>query len=419
MPGEIDLSAVNGLTKKVYDKSGLKQALPGSAIIQKRIGYEKGSRKVGESYNVPVVLRPPNGFTYAGSDGSVRTLKNPRNMVTKQATIIPFELDLREQVAFAALTRAAEEGEGSFAQLAGEVLKWMKFSTANRFEAGIIHGQRGLGVVEAVTDLGGGLADLTITAATWAPGLWWAMGEKSTYDTFTGTTKNNASGPIVLEGIKAAERKITVSYTGTLAAEVAANDVIYFEGAYDGVTYLEMPGFMAQSANTTGTSLGLSAATFSNWKGNTLNVAGPISFDVMEEALGIVRDRGASGKITAYLSNKRYGALVAELKSLRVIDSSYSPGKGKTGYSAIGYESREFGEVEIVNHPFFKHGEFLLLEEDECGRVGSADMEFGVGGTPTWERVANTNAVETVLMHDQCVIAKMPSHCLVGTGITD
>lgn len=418
MAGEVTLETVNGLTKKVYDKSGLKKALPGSAIFQKRIGYEKGTRKVGESYNVPVVLRPPNGFTYSGSEGGVTTLKNPRNMVIKQASITPFELDLREQVAFAALTRAAEEGEGSFAQLSGEILKWMKFSTANRYEAGIVGGQRSLGTVESVTAEGSNVR-VVFTAASWAPGFWWAMGEKATFDAFTGTTKNNASGPLVLEQVVAASRAVDFSFTGTLASEIAIGDEIYFEGAYDGTTFNEMPGLITQSINTSGTSLGLNAATYGNWKGNTLNVAGPISYDVVEEALGIVRDRGAAGKLTLALSNKRYGVLAAELKALRVIDSSYNPAKGKTGYSSLAYESREFGEVEIINHPFFKQGEALIVEEDECGRVGSADMLFGIGDTPTWERVQGSTAVETVLMHDQCVIAKMPSHNIVLTGITD
>lgn len=419
MAGEVTLEVVNGLTKKVYDKSGVKQTLPEVAIHTKRIGYDEGSRKVGENYNISVVLRPPNGFTHAGSDGAVRTLKQPRNMVIKQASVTPFEIDLREQVAFAALSRAAEEGEGSFAGLAGEIMKHMKLATANRYEAVMVHGQRGLGIVEAVTDLGGGQADLTITAASWAPGMFWALGEGATFDAFTGTTKNNASGALVLAGIKAAERKLTVTYTGTLASEVAADDVLYFEGAYDGTTFYEMPGLLKQNANTSGTSLGLSASTYSNWKGNTIDVGGPMTFDVLEEALGLVRDRGGAGKLAVFLANKRYGQLVSELKALRVIDSSYNAGKGKTGYSSIAYESRDYGEVEIINHPFYKLGEFQILEEGECGRVGSADMKFGPGGTPVWERVSGSNAVETVLFHDQCVISKMPGHCLVGTGITD
>lgn len=421
MAGEITVDVVNGIQKRVYDKSGLKNALPGSSIYSKRISWENGTRKEGENYTIGVVMRGPNGFTYSGSAGGVKTLKQARNMVIKPASITPFELDLREQLTWPAISRAASEGEGAFASLTGEVTKAMKFSASNRLEASILHGQRGYGTVEAVTDLGGGSADLTITQATWAPGMWWALGEGSTWDSFTSTTLNNASGPIIVSGIKSASRKITVTYTGTLASEVTAGDVLYPEGAYDGTTHYDMPGLLAQSENLTGTSLSLSAGTYANWKGNTHDVAGVFSWDIAEQCLGELRDRGASGKIAIVAPNLTYGELMSEPRIQRMLDESYSPTKVQIGSKEAEFNSKEYGQVELVNHLFMKQGEVHFICFDDCGRVGSSDLMFGSPGAddaPTWERVPNTNASEVVLYSDQCAILKIPSHAMVATGIT-
>lgn len=421
MAGETVVSDINGVQKRVYDKSGLKNAILGVTILQDNIGWENGTRKIGESYQVGVVLRPPNGFTHAGSAGNVVQLKQGRPMKIQQASITPHEFELREQVSFAALSRAAEEGEGAFASLTGELHKAMKEQAQNRLEAVILHGQRGLGVVEAVTDLGSSQMDITITEATWRPGMWWALGEGTTLDSFTSATKNNGDGPLVLAGVKAASRKITVSHSATYSDQVAAGDVLYFEGAYDGTTRYEMPGLLIQSENTTGTSLGISAATYGNWKGNTYNVGGNVNSDVVEDAVAQLRDRGAKAKLRLYLSNKAYGAIMAEPKSQRMFDSSYSA-KAVIGHDKVTYRSPDVGEIDIVNHPFMAWGEFLLQRDEDVARVGSADIMFGVPGSgvdaPEWERVPNYNAAEVLLFTDQAVLQKMPKNAMVGSGIT-
>ncbi len=298
----------------------------------------------------------------------------------------------------------------------------MKESASCRLEMAIIGGQRPLGIVETVTDLGGQSADLTISAATWKPGLFQALTEGATLDSFTSTTKNNGSGPVILSGIKASERKITVTYTGTLADEIDAADVLYFEGAWDGTTYTEMPGLLAQGSNLTGTSLGLSATTYMAWKGNTYDFGGAVSFDGLEQMLSVLRDRGASGSLSTYMPNNTFGELVSEMRQNRVIDSSYNPKKGKTGFSNIAYESPEFGEVELIAHPFMSWGEIYAQEDSAVARVGSSDLTFGIPGidedAPKFERIAGYTAAECILFTDQCVINKMPARAILGSGVT-
>lgn len=421
MAGESVLTDVNGSTKVVYDKTGVRNFLPKSAIIQKKVGsgFEKGAR-VGDSFAISVTLQLPGGFTYAGSTGALATLKQARGQIIKQAAITPFELILRESATYVVLSRIKDAGEAAFNGYIGETMKNMKTAAANRYEMSLLHGQRGYGIVESVTDLGSNLANIVITAASWSGGLWWAL-IGATLDSFTSTTLNNATGPLIVKSVTASSRTVKVQYSGTIGSECAANDVLYPEGAWDGTTHAEMPSLLTQASNLTGTSLGLSATTYPNWAGNTFDVAGNLSSDIAEQMFGQLRDRGAAGTIGAYVSNKGFGVLMSELKSLRVIDSSYSPEKGKAGHKGIALYSPDYGEIEIINHPFMKDSEIFLCDvEGDVGAVGSANDDFGMAGTdaPKWEKLANVNAAELQLHNDKAAILKTPAAAMVGTGIT-
>lgn len=426
MAGETGFDSINGIAKRVYDKTGLKDLRSDCSIITKQISWDNGTRAIGESYQVPVTLRYPNGFTYMGSAAtSTSTLKQPRAQAIKQASITPFAFILEERVVMTALARAASEGEGAFAAYTSELYKGMKISGSNRIEIAAIAGQSALGIVESINDLGSNLGDVVFTAASWRPGLFWALGEGATFDSFTAGTKNNGTGPLVQSGVKAANRAITVTYSGTFSSEVAAGDNFYFEGVTTDPTnstaWNEMPGLITQSSNTGGSSLGIDATVYNNWKGNTYDVAGNISSDSVEQACGQLRDRGASGKLNMYLSNKAFSALMAEAKVNRNFDASYNPEKAKLGHKSVSYASPDIGEVELVNHPFFAQGEFLLINPESAGRVGSMDMEFGipgVSGEQQWYPIMGTPLAAIQLQTDQCVILKKPNHAMYGTGIT-
>lgn len=423
MAGETNFSDVSGISKKVYDKSGLKSVLFGNSWLQGKVLFDKGTTKLGDTYQLGVVTQPPNGFTYPGSSGAVATLLQARAMKIEQAAQRGFELVLREQYAWAALSRAAAEGEGAFASLTGEAMKAMKQAAQNRVEIQLIHGQEptGLGVLESVTDLTGGSGELVFTEASFAPAIWNAIGKGATLDAFTSTTKNNASGPLVITNIDSKNKKITISHSGTFASEVAAGDVIYFEGAYTGSAYNEPAGLLRQYGNTSGDMLGINATTSPGWRGNTFDVAGEISSDKLEEMFADLRDRGATGRLWALLSTKGYSKLMSEPRAMRTLDSSYSPEKAKLGHKSIELETDEYGPVGVYGHPFLKRGQALVFNPEDTCRVGSSDIKFGLPDAedaPTWERVPNSTAAEVILYSDQAPIVKMPKNGVVATGIT-
>lgn len=421
MAGEVTFEQINGLSKDVYDASGLKTTLFTNSWFQSKVLWDKGTTKLGDDFRVGVVTQPPNGFTYGGSAGGITTLLQPRGMKIEQTSSKGFELVLRERMAWGALSRAAAGGVGAFASLVGEGYKAMKLAAQTRIEIDIIHGQQGLGVVEDRVDLGAGLAEITITEGSFAPGMWHAIGKGAPLDAFTSTTKNNATGPLVLYSIKSKERKIVVQYSGTLADEVDPDDVLYFEGAYDGTTHYSPPGLLAQYSNITGTSMGINAATTPSWQGNTFDFNGELSTDKLEECFGDLRDRGAGGRLWAVVPTKGFSKLMAEAKVNRVFDSSYSPDKAKFGHKTLEAETDEFGSVGIHAHPFLKRGQCLIFSPDDTCRLGSSDIKFGQPDSedaPVWQRVQDSTASEVVLYSEQSPLTKMPKNGLVGSGIT-
>ena len=389
-----------------------------AGILQNRIPFEKGE-KIGESYQVGVMLRPPQGFTYSGSSGAAATLNAQRNAVTKQASVVGSELNLIERVTLKALASAVEKGEQALGVLLDEVVAGMKKSAMNRVEGSLLRGQYPYGIVESVVDLGGSLATITFTAATWSPGLFWFFGENSTWDVHTavGGARVNTNGAMVLTKINSATRTITVSYTTALQA-VATH--LWFPNGANGVTLGECLGLIAQARNLMTSQLGIDPTVYNNWAGNQYAVTGEFSLGVMEDAFAQLRDRGATGKLTAFVSNRAWSRLSTDLQAARYMDQSYSPEKNKAGQRSMSYFTADIDEVEFVRHPFLAWGEVLILPEDEVQRIGSSDVTFGIPGMKEdlMVLVPGTNTVELQAYSDQAPIIKKPNFAMLMTGIT-
>lgn len=432
MAGEATLTQVNGLARRVYDNV-VHDLRPSCSYLTERASFEKGKR-VGESYQVAIALVPPNGFTYAGNAATATgptTLKSGRSMVIKQASAVPFELDLREVVLWATYSRLQEQGDGAIAQYYTELMSALKMAAATRLEVSGYLGQYsgGLGTVDTggVTDLGGQLASVVFSAATWRPGLWWALGQGATFDFFTSTTKKN-SAAFVLQSVDAVNRKVFFTFTGAIGTQVNVADQCFPEGAWDGTTFFDMPGLISQGSNTSGTSLGISASSstgFMNWKGNTKSISGNFTLDILEDICGELRDRGASArsKLSAYLANKNFGLVLAEVRAQRIVDSSYNSGEQKIGNRGVTFESKEVGPIELNPYPLAAWGEVYVQVDPMTMRIGSSDISPtipGTGGDGGIDLIkpSGTNNFESLMFSDQAFVNKRPNHTYFVTGVT-
>lgn len=424
------MSAASWTTGKAAAKrvvSELEKAQPFHEVLGKRVPFNGKMTRLGRSFLIPVVVQPPNSVTYIGKDPTATSLKTGRPMQIQEAEAFSYEKDIMEQTPWAVFERM-KGGEQSVQAYLGILMLFLKRTGLTRREASLLLGQNanGWGVVDTVTDHTT-YATLVIKADQWRGGLWWAAGPGATFDSFTGATKNNGTGPLVLAGVNPANHSIDVTYSGTLASEVTTGDILFPEGAYDGTTHYDMPGLLVQNANTTGTSLGLSGATYPNWAGNTFSVGGLFTEDAEEYYLGYLRNRGGEGNMTVYLPEPSWRDRIAQHQGKRMLDSSYSPNKQKTGEEGFDYQTKEYGRVEHELLSFLADSEVMLQVDANCVVVGSRDTSLGIPSRILGDKadegdnllhVPGTNYGESYCTDDLGVVQRMPSSAAVLTAVT-
>jgi hypothetical protein len=417
MAGENTPSTADGLFKQVFADKLIK-AVPDFAVLQKMVDFAKSEKEIGEYFSQPVSLSHEAGFTYLGESGAVGALNAAVNSVVKNAEIYGSELVLRAQMTNLYVTRASSKGPKAFEKSMAFKVFDMNASIRKRIEIAMLYGQSGVGTVLTATDLGGGVAEIVLTEASWAGGIW-AGAEGAKLDSFTGTTKNNASGVLTITKVNSDARKLTVTYTGTLADEVDPDDVLYFTGSNSGAgVFKEMAGLQKIISNSS-TLFGIDAATYSLWAGTSVSSVGALTHPKLQSYVARAVNKGLQEKCVVLVSPKGWGALNADMAALRMFDGSYSSKKMENGAESLMFHSQN-GALEVVAHPLVKDGDAFILPIDAVQRIGSCDVTFGLPGGDekffTW--LPEYNAVELRAMTDQAIFLDRPAQAVFLTGIT-
>ena len=415
MAGENTVSTLNGLFKTVYaDK--LLDLVPDYAVLQKKIPFVSADKETGNFYAQPVNLSHEQGFTYNGDAGSVVTLNAAINSTMKEAQVKGTEMILRTQITYTALSRASKAGPKAFKRASAWKVEDMNNSMRKRLEISMIYGQSSIGEVESITSASGS-GTITITAASWAGGIW-AGAENAAIDSFTSTTKNNTGGDIVITAVNSDTRTLSVTCTGTFSGECQAGDLLFFKGTNSGSSvFTEMAGLQKIIQNSS-TLFNINAGTYSLWKGNTVTSVGQLTHAKVQDALARAVNKGLMDPVLLLVSPKGFNTLNADLAALRMFDSSYGT-EGKNGFEKLVFHSVN-GPVEVVSHPLVKDGDAFIVPLDSVMRLGSVDLSFGVPGMDEtfFTLVANTNAVELQCMADQAIFLEKPAHAVYLSGIT-
>ena len=165
------LATLNGFYKQIYGDS-LINLIPESAKFIKEVPFER-RKKLGDKYNVPVVLQAEQGFTYNDGDGTAFALNGALAMGTKNAQVRGAEKVLQSQISYKAAAAATSNKE-AFADATSTLFENMVESMANRLELSCFYGNSSLGD-------GSGTPNSTIGAATF----------QQVTTTITVTTANN------------------------------------------------------------------------------------------------------------------------------------------------------------------------------------------------------------------------------------
>lgn len=418
MAGENVVGELNGLFKdQFHDK--IEELIPQHVVLQKGlISWVPADKQNGEFYSVPTLLRSNQGVSYLGEGGGVSTLKSAKNAVMKEAQIKGSEINVRGQISYKALSQAATAGPRAFKKSSAWLVEDLNNVAHTRIEIAALYGQSGLGVVESATDLGSSKADILVTEATFAPGIWVLL-EGATIDSWTGDTKNNASGVLTIESVNTKDRKVKVTYTGTLADEVDPSDDLFFEGAKNGASFNEMCGLFKQFTAITGTLFNIARGDYTLMQGNEKASVGAITKAKIVDAAMLAVDKGCMSDLVCLVGTKAWSALSAEDMALRVFDSSYKPEKSESGSKELAYDFVG-GTIKVICHPMVKYGHALIFNPEDVLFVGSSKPTFEIPGMSEkfFRLVDGSNAIELQNYADLAVYALKPAQTVAMTGIT-
>lgn len=399
-----------GLFKEVYSKLGLVQACPTWAVCQDKFPFEVGEA-IGEAYVVAVTLTKEGGFVYAPSMGSnaVPAAPTPIAATMLHAKIQSYAIYLSSQLAYAAAARAASQGKAAFKSAYAAVLQNMKFSHMYRLECSLLYGRYGLGIVS-----GNSSGVLTLTEASFAPGIWGAGLKGSKLEAFTAVTESATQhdGDLVVDEINIANRTVTV--TGTNSA-VVANDVLYFKSARTTTGWNECVGLYGILVNT-GEQFEIDASDYDAWKAQLYTVSGQVSLTALMRLAAKCQSYGLEDAMLL-IAPERFADFAVDEAALRRYNDDGS--KAKRGPKSIAF-SMGGVDIELISHPLVKLGHAMLLPADEVHRIGSTDVTMSLPGSgeELSVQVSNLTAIEFRSMSDQAVFIEVPSRAGLLDGIT-
>lgn len=401
----------SALFKRVWGDGTLK-AVPDFAKLQKEIPFSK-REKLGDMYVQPVLLQHEHGFSYGSHGDGAFTLNASVAGAVQQAQIRGSMIVLRSQLSYEDVFKAVEQGPAAFEAAMGLVVENMQKSFAKRQELSFLYGQQGLGQVSGINT-----GVITITDASWAPGIWSGMKDciLEAFDAQTASASQH-NGDLTVSAVSYSAKTVTV--TGT-SSSVVANDHLYFKGARTTTALKECIGLDKIITTSSGTIFNISASSYELWRGQSRSVGGAISMLAVLNAASDASNLGLMEQAKLYLPVKRWNQLNSDQAALRRY-GAYSS-KYENGAEGIVYHSTN-GAIEVEAHPFVKEGEgfFLPNPSKRVMRVGASDISFRRPGMTDeiFRELVDNAGLELRAFSDQAIMITTPAHAVKLTGITN
>lgn len=400
--------------KNLYQESGLIDAVPTWAVCQDRFVFEE-AEATGAYYIFGVVLQRENGATYAPSSGASsgpQSLNASIAGYVGQAQVEGFAIYMRSRLSYDAASKASRAGKKAFAQAYGAVLKNLKESHQYRLEVSLLYGQDGLGTVDSNDGSGG----LTLTAASWATGIWAAGLKDAILEAFTtvAASATQHNGDLTITNVSVANKKVTVS--GTSSA-VVAGDILYFKGARTTTGWNECPGLHKVLTNS-GTLFNISASSYDAWQSQSYAVNGSLSMTAIMQGAALGMNYGLEDALL-FCAPEKFAQLGTDEAALRRYISRQDSERTKRGAKGISFMMGQV-DVEVAAHPFIKQGEAFMLPTEYVHRAGSTDITFGMPGTgqPMEVHVTDVTALEMRSMSDQGIFIEKPAQAVLLSSIS-
>ena len=402
---------LNGFFKELYaDK--LKDLIPEGLKIINAIGFISKEKQGGNLFHQPVILGMEHGVTFAASDEDAFNLLPAIAGQIKDAQVRGNPMVMRSILGYAAASRAMKGGQQAFMEATKYLVSNMLRSASKKLEIQMLYGQVGYATADANV-LVGTPTVLVIATKDWAPGIW-AGAEGMPIDIYA-SDLTTLRGSFVVSAVDMDLRTVTTT-TSMFAAGVLSTDVVFHKGANGN----EFAGIHKILSTTSGTMFNINVGQFNLFKGNSSNVAGPLSFAKLTKAASKPVEKGLDSKLTIYVNPRGWADLLSEQAALRKYDSSYSSIKAENGSKSILFHSQN-GDLEIVPSIYIKEGFAYGLALEEWLRVGSSDITFKRPGQGEdfFRDLENSAGYEMRLYTDQAVFCMAPGKNILLTGIVN
>ena len=360
----------------------------------------------------PVILGLEHGVTFAASDDDAFTLNAAIAGQIKDCQVRGYPLILRSALGLSAASRAAQGGSKAFMDATKYLVSNMLRSITKKLEIEMFYGQASWAAVASATAAPN---TIVIKTSEWAPGIW-AGAENmplDIYDSLAGTTFRSA---FTVVSVDMATRTITLN-ANPVAAGVVAGDFVFHGFAHG----KEFPGIHQILSQQTGSLFNINVANYSLFRGNLYDAnTAALSFTKMNLAAARAVEKGADGKLVAFVNPRAWANMLQDQAALRMYDQSYSPAKIEQGSKEIMFHSQN-GDIEIVSSIYIKEGYCYILSMDDWSRVGSSDVTFkrpGYGDN-FFRELENAAGYELRCWTDQAVFCHAPGRSVLVYNIVN
>ena len=416
-----DPAALDGLFKAVYGDDVV-SLIPDSAKLVKSIPFSSADKELGDKYHQPVVLSNEHGITYAAANAGAFALNNSVALTMKDATVQGSQMVLRSSMSYDAAAKASNSKK-AFVKGTELLVENMLETMTKRLELQMLYGgsSGGLGNCDSSANSDSEHTVITLTAASWAAGIW-AGSENAELDLYDGSSKKNTNAALVITAVNLDDKKITGKGSSTdigaidtfIAADSDDSAYLIWRGAYGA----EMSGIDKIITNS-GSLFGINAGTYNLWKGNSYAVGAAMAIGKVLAGVSRAVERGLDEDVSLYLNPVVFKDLNDDLAALRRFDSSFKE-EGVAGNKSIKYYAQN-GIIDIVPHNCVKQAEAFALPLKKPRRIGAVDVTFkrpGGGGQEMFRELSDNAGFELRAYTDQAVFIETPARCVKFTGIT-
>ena len=295
----------------------------------------------------------------------------------------------------------------------------MANSFRKRQEIEALYGQQGLAIVQSVSG-----ANLVVTAAEWAPGIW-AGAEGALVEIFNAALtaeRTPAAGHYEISSTNFDTRTITMT-VATLAADgVIAGDRVFWKNALiAGPTHRSAIGIHAILTQTSGALFGIDPSLFTLWLANNEGAgSAALTMDVVQAGVSrLVEKGGGEGRLCLYISTKTWVDLIGDLAALRRFQKGDGNARYEAGAEAITFWTQS-GPVEIKPSIFVKGSYGYLLDLGGWSRIGAQDFAFGdPAERQVFHRLESKSGYDARAYANQAVFSDSVGHNTIITGIVN